>query len=179
MGPALDCDVLVVGAGPTGSTLALLLAREGLSVAIAEREHDIYSLPRAAHIDHEAMRIFQTLGLADDIAGSSRTVARYDFLNRAGQVLLRFDKADAIGPGGWPASNMIHASRRPGVDARCVAPLWAGPCRGLAGEGSRACAIRRGRRRAADIGKVPGGRRRRAQPRPRAGRVGTGRPRLR
>ena len=36
------CDVLVVGAGPTGSTLALLLAKRGVKVVIADRAADIY-----------------------------------------------------------------------------------------------------------------------------------------
>ncbi|HET7875772.1 MAG TPA: tryptophan 7-halogenase [Methylomirabilota bacterium] len=37
-GPAADFDVLVVGGGPAGSTMATVLARGGLSVAVVERE---------------------------------------------------------------------------------------------------------------------------------------------
>lgn len=102
------CDVLVVGAGPTGSTLALLLARQGVDVLLVDREAAIYPLPRAAHIDHEAVRIFQSLGLAGAVMASSRQAPRYDFVNKAGEVLMRLDGADRIGPGGWPAANMIH-----------------------------------------------------------------------
>ena len=107
MAPA-RCDVLVVGAGPTGSVLALLLAQQGVEVVLVDREADIYPLPRAAHIDHETVRIFQALGLAEAVMASSRQAARYDFVNKAGEVLLRLDGADRIGPGGWPAANMIH-----------------------------------------------------------------------
>ena len=43
-----DCDVLIAGGGPTGVTLAVLLARRGVKVIVAEKEADIYPLPRAA-----------------------------------------------------------------------------------------------------------------------------------
>ena len=61
MTAAFDCEVLIIGGGPTGVTLAVLLARRGVSVIVAEKEADIYPLPRAAHIDHEGMRILQGL----------------------------------------------------------------------------------------------------------------------
>ena len=103
-----DYDVVIVGGGPTGATLGLLLARGGVNTLIIDKEADIYPLPRAAHIDHEIVRIFQELGLANALAKTWRSSARYDFLNADGAVLLRFEGMDRIGPGGWPASNMIH-----------------------------------------------------------------------
>lgn len=109
-----DCDVLIVGGGPVGVTLALLLAQEGVRAIIAEKSADIYPLPRAAHIDHEIVRIFQALGVADEIMATSRTADRYDFLNAAGEVLMRFEMDAARTPSGWPASNMIH---QPSVEA--------------------------------------------------------------
>lgn len=109
-----DCDVLIAGGGPTGVTLAILLARRGVKVIVAEKEADIYPLPRAAHIDHECMRILQEAGVADEVMASSRRASRYDFLNAKGDVLLRFEGAEQIGPGGWPVANMIH---QPSVEA--------------------------------------------------------------
>lgn len=111
---AFDCDVLVSGGGPTGITLAVLLARRGVKVIVAEKEATIYPMPRAAHVDHEAMRILQEAGVADAVMQTSRRAARYDFLNARGRLLLRFDGADQIGPGGWPLANMIH---QPSVEA--------------------------------------------------------------
>ena len=99
---ALDCEVLVVGGGPTGVTLALVAAQYGASAIVCEKEAGIYPLPRAAHIDHEVMRIFQSVGAADEIAATSRTTSHYDFLTSDGQILLRFEGSDQIGPGGWP-----------------------------------------------------------------------------
>lgn len=111
---AFDCDVLISGGGPTGITLAVLLARRGVKVIVAEKEAAIYPLPRAAHVDHEAMRILQEAGVADAVMQTSRRAARYDFLNARGRLLLRFDGADQLGPGGWPLANMIH---QPSVEA--------------------------------------------------------------
>ncbi len=109
-----DCDVLIAGGGPTGVTLALLLAKAGVKVIVAEKEADIYPLPRAAHLDHEAMRILQAAGVADAVAATCRRADRYDFLTANGEVLLRFEGAERIGPGGWPGGNMIH---QPSVEA--------------------------------------------------------------
>ncbi|MEZ6002286.1 bifunctional 3-(3-hydroxy-phenyl)propionate/3-hydroxycinnamic acid hydroxylase [Hyphomonas sp.] len=128
----LDCDVLIVGAGPTGISLALIAAQYGASVIICEKEADVYPLPRAAHIDHEVMRIFQSVGAAEEIAATSRTTSHYDFLTADGEILLRFDGSDQIGPGGWPGANMIHQpsleralrKRLPDTDRIELRTLW-------------------------------------------------------
>lgn len=117
---SFDCDVLIVGGGPTGVTLALLLAKAGVPAIVAEKEAEVYPLPRAAHLDHEAMRILQAAGVADAVARTSRTTGRYDFLTVKGEVLLRFEGSDRFGPGGWPGANMIH---QPSVEAALRAEL--------------------------------------------------------
>lgn len=65
-------DVAIVGYGPTGATLALLLGMQGLRVAVVEREPDLLPLPRAVHFDGEVMRLFETAGLADALASRIR-----------------------------------------------------------------------------------------------------------
>ena len=110
----IECDVLIAGGGPTGVTLAILLAQQGVSVLVAEKEAAVYPLPRAAHLDHETMRILQAAGVADAVAATSRTTDRYDFLTADGQILLRFEGTARTGPGGWPGANMIH---QPSVEA--------------------------------------------------------------
>ena len=57
-----EYDVVIVGLGPTGGTLANLLAIQGFSILILEKENSFYPLPRAVHFDDEVMRVFQTIG---------------------------------------------------------------------------------------------------------------------
>ena len=56
-------DVVIVGFGPTGGTLANLLALHGLSILVLEKEKSFYPLPRAVHFDDEVMRVFETIGI--------------------------------------------------------------------------------------------------------------------
>ena len=62
-----DCDVLIVGLGPVGAMMGALLAQAGMSAIAVEKDLDIYPLPRAAHFDHEVMRIFQAAGMAEEL----------------------------------------------------------------------------------------------------------------
>lgn len=60
-------DVAIVGCGPVGAMAANLLAKQGLSVVVLEKEADHYPLPRAVHLDHEMMRLFQSAGVIDRV----------------------------------------------------------------------------------------------------------------
>jgi 3-(3-hydroxy-phenyl)propionate hydroxylase len=61
------CDVLVVGAGPTGLVLAHLLSRYGLSVVVAEQNASTVGEARAVSIDDESLRTIQFLGLVEAV----------------------------------------------------------------------------------------------------------------
>ncbi|TFU05686.1 bifunctional 3-(3-hydroxy-phenyl)propionate/3-hydroxycinnamic acid hydroxylase [Polymorphobacter arshaanensis] len=110
----MDTDVLIIGAGPTGVALGIALAQHGVSVILADKADGIYPLPRAAHIDHETMRILQALGVGDAVFAKSRPSSGYDFLTAKREVLLRFASDPVTSPSGWPMANMIH---QPSVEA--------------------------------------------------------------
>ena len=73
-------DVLVVGAGPVGLTAGLLLAREGLTVLIAERRGSTSVHPRATGVNVRSMEIFRGLGLERAIGEVSLSADGVPFL---------------------------------------------------------------------------------------------------
>ncbi|TAK68046.1 MAG: FAD-dependent oxidoreductase [Actinomycetota bacterium] len=69
---ALDADVIVVGAGPVGLSLALNLAQRGVRTAIFERKDAPAFLPKMERCNARSMEIFRRLNLADEIRAASR-----------------------------------------------------------------------------------------------------------
>ena len=65
--PGIDTDVLVVGAGPTGLLAAILLARQGLSVRIVDRNPDAAKESRAFGVQARSLELFASLGLAETL----------------------------------------------------------------------------------------------------------------
>lgn len=104
-------DVAVVGCGPTGAVLAALLGQLGHRVAVVEATAAVYHLPRAAHLDAEAMRILDAGGVADRIADSVRPIAGMHFVDAAGEPLLRFDVDGLPTEQGWAAGYWFHQPR--------------------------------------------------------------------
>jgi flavoprotein hydroxylase len=100
-------DVAVVGYGPVGNTLAILLAQLGCTVAVLERWPRPYPLPRAVHFDGEVGRIFQSCGIGDRLRSIIEPTHTYEWRNHAGTTLLRFGR---VGDGGlgWPLSSMFN-----------------------------------------------------------------------
>lgn len=101
-----DCDVLIVGYGPVGQALAILLGQQGHRVTVVERWSEFYPRPRAVHFDDEIARVLASLGLGDQIGVFSEPSGEYDWQNANGQTLLHFDW-EAAGASGWPSGNMF------------------------------------------------------------------------
>ncbi len=121
-----DYDIALVGYGPTGMTLAALLGQLGHSVVVLERYTGLYNLPRAACFDDQTMRLFQRLGLVDEISAGIVPQDNYRWVNAAGETLVDLRYADRA-PGGWAAMYMMfqpeietaldrHDKSLPGVD---------------------------------------------------------------
>jgi flavoprotein hydroxylase len=84
-------DVAIVGYGPVGQTLAILLGERGWRVGVFEKQPAAYPLPRAVHFDHEGARILQAAGVADALVGKTEPADAYEWRNAAGTPLLRFE----------------------------------------------------------------------------------------
>lgn len=87
-----DADVAIVGAGPVGTLLSILLGQRGKKVTLIERWTQHYPLPRAVTFDHEIARILATLGIdaeTDDAINFHDEL--YYWKNRDGQNLQIVD----------------------------------------------------------------------------------------
>lgn len=99
-------DVVIVGLGPTGLTLAHLLGRRGLRVLVLEREPRFYGNARAVYTDDEALRVFQTAGVADDIHAQMNVDSAVQWVQANGDVLVQFLQPER--PNGWPVVNFFY-----------------------------------------------------------------------
>ncbi|KAJ4249950.1 hypothetical protein NW757_007379 [Fusarium falciforme] len=60
-------QVLIVGAGPAGQLLGLMLAKQDISVTIVEQAEKLDDRPRATHYGPPAMKILNSAGVGDDV----------------------------------------------------------------------------------------------------------------
>lgn len=64
---SFSTQVLIVGAGPTGLTLANLLGQANVDTLIIDRKPGTVTEPRAVSIDDESLRTMQAIGLDDAV----------------------------------------------------------------------------------------------------------------
>ncbi|MFD7076693.1 bifunctional 3-(3-hydroxy-phenyl)propionate/3-hydroxycinnamic acid hydroxylase [Nocardioides sp. NPDC059952] len=99
-------DIAVVGLGPTGLTLAHLLGRRGLSVLVLEREPEFYGNARAVYTDDEALRVFQTAEVADEIHADMNMDSAVQWVKSDGTTLVQFRETQR--PLWWPVVNFLY-----------------------------------------------------------------------
>lgn len=122
-------DVAIIGMGPVGITLAKLLGSFGVNVLAIDAAPDIYDLPRAIGMDQEVMRVFQQIGVADDLAPFVSTYRPTEYRTSDGEVIRRFTSQTPPYPLGWapyltflqPNLERVlrhHAAADPNIDMR-------------------------------------------------------------
>ncbi len=99
--------VIIVGAGPVGTTAALLLADAGVGVILLERHARPHPLPRAVHLDDEVVRTLCQAGVGAEFLARSRSCSGLRLLDARHQVMAELGRS-ASGVHGVPQANMFH-----------------------------------------------------------------------
>jgi 3-(3-hydroxy-phenyl)propionate hydroxylase len=100
--------VIIVGGGPTGLTLACLLARSGIRSTVLERFPEPYPLPRAVHMDAEVLRILSAVGVAEEFITVSRPASGLRLVDRDLHVLAEFPRSLSEERDGHPGASMYN-----------------------------------------------------------------------
>ena len=102
-----DCDVAIVGCGPTGAVLANLLGQLGVRVVVLERDQDVYPVPRATHVDEETLRNFQATGLAGALMPHTALFGRIQVVDGDGRLLVEDRVEEPDSPHGYAGSRFF------------------------------------------------------------------------
>lgn len=105
-GDNLDCEVLVVGAGPVGLLTVLLLAQAGVRAILIEALPDVDNSPRAMSYGPSAVIELERAGVAQDARDVGMEAADYDFrlkwITIDNKTIAEFQPEDKL-PGTFPA----------------------------------------------------------------------------
>lgn len=117
-------DVAIIGCGPVGALAANLLGREGLKILALERENDPFPLPRAVHLDHEMMRLFQAAGVIDRLAPAMRDTEGHLHIGADHGVIRYMGTVGRPRPFGWSNDYFFY---QPELEAELRSALGAYP----------------------------------------------------
>jgi len=111
-------DVVIVGAGPVGLTLANILGLQGVRTLVVEERDTLIDYPRGVGLDDEALRTFQSIGLVEQILPHTVPNQILRFFDADRRLLVEMAPPDARF--GWPKRNGFV---QPMVDAELLGGL--------------------------------------------------------
>ena len=97
-------DVAIVGYGPAGAVAALMLGQAGFSVWVCDKLAGVYEIPRAIALDHEVMRLFQNLGVVDQVLPHTEPFTDSEWFGADGQLIRRMTMLPPPYPQGYTPS---------------------------------------------------------------------------
>jgi 3-(3-hydroxy-phenyl)propionate hydroxylase len=104
----MDYDVIIVGMGPVGALCANLAGMWGLKAHVVDKSETVYTNPRAMGFDHEVMRVFGNIGLADKIAEHVMPYRPSEYHTTGSRLIKRIDAAKPPFALGW-APNYVFS----------------------------------------------------------------------
>lgn len=112
-------DVVIVGAGPSGLTLANILGLQGVRTLVVDERDSLIDYPRGVGLDDEALRTFQSIGLVDAVLPHTVPNQILRFFDAKRRLLAEMAPPDARF--GWPKRNgfvqpMVDAELHRGLD---------------------------------------------------------------
>ncbi|MEM9437384.1 MAG: bifunctional 3-(3-hydroxy-phenyl)propionate/3-hydroxycinnamic acid hydroxylase [Pseudomonadota bacterium] len=117
---AINTQIAIVGAGPVGLLLAILLGRAGRDVVIVEKWPEIYNRPRAVTMDHEVARILASLGIDCDSDPDFENHKELYYWKNAELENLQVVDWESLAPSGW---HVTYWFNQPQLEARFMAML--------------------------------------------------------
>ncbi|QEV99194.1 bifunctional 3-(3-hydroxy-phenyl)propionate/3-hydroxycinnamic acid hydroxylase [Microbacterium caowuchunii] len=96
-------DVLIIGSGPVGLTLANLLGQQGVGVLLVEQNDELIDYPRAVGVDDEALRAMQTAAIVDKVLPHTIPDQKIFMVNGDREILSEINPTTR--EFGWPRRN--------------------------------------------------------------------------
>lgn len=87
-------QVLIAGAGPVGALAAMALAREGIDVALVEREREVPQDMRASTIHPPTLDMLAEWGLGEELHAQGLKAPVFQYRNRRTGDVLDFDMGE-------------------------------------------------------------------------------------
>src|SRR5271163_2735506 len=92
----MSTDVVIVGAGPVGLVIALIAAREGISVTILEANPEVIQSPRAMAYGPAAVVELERLGIAAECREIGMSPEDYDvdirWITIDNEIVAKYDR---------------------------------------------------------------------------------------
>ena len=96
----MDTQVIIVGAGPVGLTLAIDLGKRGIACVLVEQKAEPQFLPKMERCNARTMEMFRRIGLADRIRAAGLPVDSpmdvYVVLSMTRPPLLHLDRKSVV-----------------------------------------------------------------------------------
>lgn len=83
--------IVIAGAGPVGLTAAMCLASRGIPVRVYERGEQLSTESRASTFHPSSLELLEQLGVVDTLLREGLTVPSFQFRDRAGGMIARFE----------------------------------------------------------------------------------------